>query len=712
MKHNLRAEAQLFQQKFNQVISDTSGIDDHQKYELLAEVIKFMKSAVNPFVANNINYDNAVFLMGPTGSGKSTLMNYLAGNDLYFRLFNDKPGIFPQIGKSIAFVGKGEGSTTLAPNIWVSNSDNFPNTTFIDCAGEFDSAGIIVDVINEKIKSIIAQNVDRAKIVIVTSQNSIGPAGSYGALFKQGLEKSAQFLNDISHFQDSMAFVVSHAGRVRSTPKTVKSYLNSVINNPALSSYKTILEKIVERDLLSTFSKYSEEIDEGELYTSPRWNVEQKKKLIDLVNAIEFQQIPENFFNLSTSPEVREQMRKAFSLVENKAKNLLLKSVEEAVSNKFVVHAIKLKDFVNFIEQELIAKPQELSLNDYIKFINDSKFIKISPPEEVNKLGAEIDFIWPYTRSLEQQHSRPKINWNAHIKYNLLLKDVLEQAKFIVHDAIQLFTAFCDKAKIMTIGCFTYSAHIKDKMIEFSDAFVVKEQIESSKHSDKYYYNTTESQFVRMDSQSYTESVPYTAKERYKEKVVKMVDVQVLDRVDRQIRISNYTDQALVNQGYILQSSSMFGFKFGQKKIYAKNIYKTIQEPKEVEEEREKDVIKYKSVTKYQSVPIYQNITVRKFDQKKYDEEVTAAHNKIVVIKSCISTLLNKANNHNKELKVKISLDKAAKLEIQAKQKSALEPNNPNYILFKELVDNWKSLEYENMVLQDYLEEIGLSGDV
>jgi len=132
--------------------------------------------------------------------------------------------------------------------------------------------------------------------------------------------------------------------------------------------------------LLSTFSKYSEEIDEGELYTSPRWNVEQKKKLIDLVNAIEFQQIPENFFNLSTSPEVREQMRKAFSLVENKAKNLLLKSVEEAVSNKFVVHAIKLKDFVNFIEQELIAKPQELSLNDYIKFINDSKFIKISPP--------------------------------------------------------------------------------------------------------------------------------------------------------------------------------------------------------------------------------------------------------------------------------------------------------------------------------------------
>ncbi len=713
MKKNLRTEAQSFQDKFGQVINQNNNLDKQQRYDLLSEVIDFIKSSTSPFELNKNNYGNAVFLMGPTGSGKSTLINYLADNDLYFKLFNNKPGIFPTNDKSIAFVGKGEGSTTLAPNIWVSDSNNFQNTTFIDCAGEFDSSGIIVDVINEKIKSIIAQNVSHAKILIVSSQNSIGPAGSYGVLFKQGLEKSAQFLNDISYFEDSTAFVISHAGRNKTTPKTVKSYLESVIQNKQLEKYKTTLEKILNQNKFATFSTFSEDIDEDEQYTPPQWNQNQKQLLIDLINNIQFKEIPPNFFNISSSSEVREQMRKAFSLIKEKATNLLHKSVEEAISTKLVLHAIKLKDFVNFVEQDLIAKPQETNLSNYIKFINNRKFIEITPFEEVQKLSEQIDFIWPYTQNVEQQHSHPKINWNSHIKYNLLMKDVLEEAKFIIHDAKQLFSAFCDKVKIKSIGCFEYSENIKCKMDELVNAFICKNQIENNKHTDNYHYNVTESQFDRMNSQAYTEQVPYVVKEKYNEKVVRMVDNPIQILIDTKWIAQNQS-QSYVQQGYVATGREntrpiqFIPIKYEYCK-YGTEIQKI---PKEFEEEKERDVIKYQTVTKYNQVPVYKNVQVRKFDQKKYDSDILNSNNKISEIKIQISDLLNKANTTNKELKTKIPLNMVEQLILQAKGKSSLDGNDPKYSQFNDLIDSWKSLEYENCILNEYVTEMNLGGDI
>ena len=42
--------------------------------------------------------------------------------------------------------------------------------TFLDCAGEGDTGGVIAKAINALIKSFIASNVEEAKILLVTSQ--------------------------------------------------------------------------------------------------------------------------------------------------------------------------------------------------------------------------------------------------------------------------------------------------------------------------------------------------------------------------------------------------------------------------------------------------------------------------------------------------------------------------------------------------------------
>ena len=56
--------------------------------------------------------------------------------------------------------------------------------TFLDCAREGDTGGVIAKAINALIKSFIASNVEEAKILLVTSQSSLGSKASYGKCFK------------------------------------------------------------------------------------------------------------------------------------------------------------------------------------------------------------------------------------------------------------------------------------------------------------------------------------------------------------------------------------------------------------------------------------------------------------------------------------------------------------------------------------------------
>ncbi|ABE05350.1 GTPase [Rickettsia bellii] len=321
---NLRAELIELQKVFDEAISpEESNNNLDMKYSKISNIINSIQNILEPFLHHQQIYDNTVFLIGPTGVGKSTLLNYITGKDLYFRTYNDKPGIFPMDGEGIAYVGQGEGSTTIVPNIFRASTGDFQNISFIDCAGDFDSNGIIPEIINSKIKSIIAQNVKNAKILMVTSQDSISPSGSYGIIFKNGLEKSAQFLSDINYFKDSIGLIVSHAGRISNTNKTIESYLKSVSNNPQILKYKPAIENLIQHNRIATFSKYSDEIEENNLYTPPTWNLDQRNKIIDLIRNMTFKSIPKGLFNYSSSVEVREQMSIAFEIVKTKAASLL-----------------------------------------------------------------------------------------------------------------------------------------------------------------------------------------------------------------------------------------------------------------------------------------------------------------------------------------------------------------------------------------------------
>ncbi len=80
--------------------------------------------------------DDVVLLLGETGNGKSTIMNMIAGSQI-FVAFDEENGIWKfEANPSIALIGHGN-SMTFVPNYWQGKS-----IRVYDCAGFNDNRSV------------------------------------------------------------------------------------------------------------------------------------------------------------------------------------------------------------------------------------------------------------------------------------------------------------------------------------------------------------------------------------------------------------------------------------------------------------------------------------------------------------------------------------------------------------------------------------------
>jgi len=689
---NLRKKIAELQRIFNEAVAPNNH--EENNYLKISNILNHMQSILEPFIQNKEVYDNTVFLIGPTGVGKSTLLNYIAGKDLFFKTYNDKPGIFPQDNERIAYVGQGEGSTTAVPNIWHANTRDFQNVTFIDCAGDFDSSGIITEVINSKIKSIIAQNVKNAKILTVTSQDSISPSGSYGIIFKNGLEKSAQFLNDINYFQGSIGLIVSHAGRISNTNKTIESYLKSVSNNPQIEKYKPVIEDLIQHNRIAIFSKYSDEITENDIYTSPMWNLDQRNKIIDLIKNITFQKIPKGLFNDSSSVEVREQMSIAFEILKSKAIDLLQSSITQALQHKLIIRATELETFTKFIEEK-VSNKLNTGLIDYVKHLNHHNFLKVLISEDIKKLGQELEFLAPFTKA-HYQSQQIKENWGTIVNANLLFKDILYEAKIIIHEAEELFSSFVEKTKIITTGCFgENSKKLKTLFTDLFNSYKNKVNVESNKNDDKYYFYETEKKFIGFKQVPYTEEREYTVSEPY------------IDKVPYQ-ELEHYTEKRMVPEIRVDNGRKKISSLFPKVIMVEEDFPLTRPVTKYKDEIKYHDVKKHDTITRNKDVPEYQDVQVKKFNETKYNQDLKNINVTITDLKDKVNDVLSQVKAINLAKKCNLSLNLTNKVEDYAKTQcfTNLEKYNEVKTNFSYLNEEWKYLEYEAQALSQYESEI------
>lgn len=461
-------------------------------------------------------------------------MNYLVKEDNLIVAQNDK--LEPKDKEFVvAKMGDEKGSTTLFSNIWTPTNSDITGT-FIDCAGEFDSGGALAKVLNAKIKATISTNVEKAKILFITSEGSLDSSGSYGKNFKEALDVNAQFLNDINYFKDSIAFIVSHASRGDNTLIKVKDLISIILNNHNnLDHYKNAVRHVLEKNNIETFSRPSDESEVGNLYTPPpKWNKDQRKKIIDMVEKLEYTDIPtKNFFKVSFDANVQKQMGDALAIVKIKAGKLINNLLEQAILSNFTIFALELKPFVEYLGGLKSGKILT-NLEHYIKILKWNGYFKIADAsQEVEKLNEEMIVLSQFTteHKLESEDSiKPSIkeNWIVIAKKvstkNLgsVLDCIYDDAKAIINLSGNSFDQFQSKKFVTTKGANPHSENVSANFKLLDNKYKEKEDsVNLYGNIAKYGKDVTEQVFSHSESTPYQETIwitksePYTVKNSY-----------------------------------------------------------------------------------------------------------------------------------------------------------------------------------------------------
>lgn len=139
---------------------------DSDSIEQIIELIQKTKNNIKNHIDPHRNYD-IVFLVGNTGSGKTTLSSILAGYKVMIKPYHSKDAILEYEG-----IKPGCKSETKEPNIMI-NADH--NLLIADCPGFCDTNGIGQEIVNAYAIDCLLDTFsgNRIKILLVISASEI-----------------------------------------------------------------------------------------------------------------------------------------------------------------------------------------------------------------------------------------------------------------------------------------------------------------------------------------------------------------------------------------------------------------------------------------------------------------------------------------------------------------------------------------------------------
>ena len=411
----------LFKQSLFVKIQNQDGV------KLEKDLIEYIEEGKNSMKLNSIGNSEiqkkAIMFLGLTGTGKTTLVNYLGGIPLVcaredgkwiIKLENENitlPGGF-KIGHSLST------SETIFPAVYSPPTKDF---SYVDNPGFTDTRGIEIEIANSFFRVFGTEKSTEMKFLLLVDYQDLEKKGQE---FRETIQRFSDILGvfdddyNIKSFSKSVGIIVSRVDNDGETDDQKKDWCRSKLHDnikagTAAATIKPNQELVFSEILINS---------QIEIFSNPKSQQKlddvQKNQINFLINKLKYFNKETAKFRARIAPTYiptlfsyveelqQDQFKQDFEEIMNKNLN---EYVSREIDKSFVIEDIKnaqtvlnnvlLKssqtssfiDFVNILDSNLINKSQKDILLDK-KFLLDF-FINLLPDEFQKRLSGDKNYL-------------------------------------------------------------------------------------------------------------------------------------------------------------------------------------------------------------------------------------------------------------------------------------------------------------------------------
>lgn len=187
--------------------------------------------------ASSLAGKQVVFVVGNTGAGKSTTVNYLTGCEIQQKqeALGPVATSIPMKDKKSAPVGSGLNSETLYPEIY--SDENFPTIAYYDCPGFSDNRGLAEEVCASVGTQLAVRSVTQAaSIALMVVIDIYQMRTERGESFKRLAKVLGDLLKSPDALNESVLFVFTKCptGAADETKKMILTDIDELIKTPSI----------------------------------------------------------------------------------------------------------------------------------------------------------------------------------------------------------------------------------------------------------------------------------------------------------------------------------------------------------------------------------------------------------------------------------------------------------------------------------------------
>ncbi|HJK89036.1 MAG: 50S ribosome-binding GTPase (plasmid) [Candidatus Megaira endosymbiont of Mesostigma viride] len=378
--------------------------------ELVGTIINKIKGGYETIVND---HDEVILVIGKTGAGKSTLVNYLTNPEKMEVKLYKAPNIKYGKGSLVIDILKGSSglpkpghtkdSETTIPNKW---QDSGSGIVYWDCPGFGDNQGADQDIANAFFIKKIFETSNKIKLILAISWEDLenGRANE----IKNLTDTLGTLFNDFSIIKDSLSLIITKIPDSKDSDD-VKGELEKLLQA------KCFQEESVAKNILEFFLDSDNKISLFNQPTKPGPVIEvlgldDQAQILDTVRNTKFINSPQ--VTIAVAPTSQIKIRELADLIHHEINSVILKLTE-----KYLIQhgCTKWNGNLRYSKNDLIDFVQSFKEGSEIleNFINSIKLSKseeieeLSEIEKAEKIIGEINTIFKYN-DISKEHKELK----------------------------------------------------------------------------------------------------------------------------------------------------------------------------------------------------------------------------------------------------------------------------------------------------------------